>query len=170
MMMASDVRSLTSLSNEAREAVTAGFDALARWRDETFAANDRCLTKVLDQVAAAHKALGWSDQATAVARDYLLKASKLQAQMIDHVMDAWEQQLKSQNARVFQLPTSSGSAFTDPVSEMMRFGELTLAPCKLWIESAETWQRNLAVTMAGSTLPNPPQKAKKASRTGFRGR
>src|SRR5262245_51360296 len=143
----SEIRNLTSLSNEARQAVTGAFDALSHWRDEIFSANDRCLTKVLDQMAAAHRAMGWPDHVTSAAKDSLLRASKAQTQMIDQVMDAWEQQLKSSNVPwampeglKFQMPAFSESAFTAPMSEMMRFGEMTLVPFRLWFQAAEAWQ------------------------------
>jgi hypothetical protein len=49
------------------------------------------------------------------------------------------------------------SQFTMPSSEMLRFSEMTLAPFKLWIEAAETWQRNwMAATWGGVLLPEPP--------------
>jgi hypothetical protein len=147
------------LSNEARQAVTAAFDALAHWRNEIVAANERCLTKALDQVTDAHRALGWPEQVTAAAKEHFLKASKMQSLMIDQAMDAWQQQLKTQHARsgipgfIFQAPAPS--QFTIPASEMMRFSEMTLAPFKLWIEAAETWQRTWMTAMSGGAFPEP---------------
>jgi hypothetical protein len=151
--MTPDVKSLTSLSNEARQAVLAAVDALEQWRNEIVAANERCLTKVLDQVTNAHRALGWPERATAAAREHFLNAAKLQSGVIEHATDMWQQQLKAQNARsgvpglIAQAPAPF--QFTMPVSEMMRFGEMTLAPFKLWIEAAETWQRSWITAMSG---------------------
>jgi hypothetical protein len=157
--MTLDIQSLTSLSDEARQAVTAAFDELVNWRNEVFAANERCLTKVLDCVTDAHRALGWPEQVTAAAKEHFLKASKMQLHMIEQAMDVWRQQLKSQNARSgvpgFIFQTAPASQFTVPVSEMMRLGEMTLAPFKLWIEAAETWQRNWMTAMSGGALPEP---------------
>ena len=154
--MTLDTQSLTSLSNEARQAVTAAFDALVHWRNEIFAANERCLTQVLDRVTDAHRALGWPEQVTVAAKEHFLKASKMQSHMIEQAMDAWQQHLKSQTARSgvpgFMLQIPAPSQFTVPVSEMMRFGEMTLAPFKLWMEAAETWQRNWIAAMSGGTL------------------
>jgi hypothetical protein len=166
MMDASDIRKLTSLSSEARRAVTNAFEAMERWRDEIFSANDRCLTNVLDQVAAAHRAMGWPEHVTAAAREHFLKASKVETHMIDQVMDAWEQQLKAQGGPEglkFRMPVLSGSPFPDPVSEMVRLGQMTLVPFKLWIEVAEAWQRNWAAAMSGSTELRPPPPTKKAA-------
>lgn len=168
--MTLDTQSLTSLSNEARQAVTAAFDALAHWRHEIFAANERCLTHVLDRVTDAHRALGWPEQITVAAKEHFLKASKMQSHMIEQAMDVWQQQLKSQNARsgvpgfIFQTPVPS--QFTMPVSEMTRFGEMTLAPFKLWIEAAEIWQRNWMAAMSGGALPEPSSMTKAPSSQG----
>jgi hypothetical protein len=157
--MTLDTQSLASLSNDARQAVTAAFDALVHWRNEMSAANERCLTQVLDRVTDAHRALGWPEQVTVAAKEHFLKASKMQSHMIEQAMDVWQQQLKSQKPRssvpgfTFQVPATS--QFTMPVSEMMRFGEMTLAPYKLWIEVAETWQRNWMAAMSGGALPEP---------------
>ena len=158
--MTLDIQSLTSLSDEARQAVTAALDALAHWRNEIFAANERCLTNVLDRVTDAHRALGWPQQVTVAAKEHFLKASKMQSHMIEQAMDLWQQQLKSQNVRSdvpgFIVQTPAASQFAVPVSEMMRFSEMTLAPFKLWMEAAETWQRNWMAAMSGGALPAPP--------------
>ena len=159
--MTLDTQSLTSLSNEARQAVTAAFDALVHWRNEIFAANERCLTQVLDRVTDAHRALGWPEQVTVAAKEHFLKASKMQSYMIEQAMDVWQQQLKPQNARTgvpgFIFQTPAPSQFTMPVSEMMRFGEMTLAPFKLWIEvcrdlAAQLDGRNVGGSLAGTFI------------------
>jgi hypothetical protein len=128
------------------------------------AANERSLAKVLDRVTDAHRALGWPEQVTVAAKEHFLKASKIQSHMIEQAMDVWQQQLKSQTVRsgvpgfIFQTPASA--QFTMPVSEMMRFGEMTLAPFKLWIEAAETWQRTWMIAMSGGALPEPSSMTK----------
>ncbi len=162
MMTTSDIRNLTSLSNEARQAAISAFDALGQWRGEISSANDRYLTKALDQMAVAQRAMGWPDHVTAGAREHLLKASKMQAQTIDQVMNAWEQQLKSSNASS-GVPEGLRFQSPDPVSEMMRFGEMTFAPFKLWMQAAEMWQHNWAAVMSGSVDPRPSRSIKKAA-------
>jgi hypothetical protein len=167
MITASDIRKLT-LSGDARQAVTTAFEALEQWRDEIFSVNERHLTKVLDQVTSLQRTTGWPDQFAATAREHLTKASKTQTYMIDQVMDAWEHQLKSANVPSglpesfkFQTPSLFGSAFMDPASEMMRFQELTLAPFKLWIQTAEMWQRSWTGIMSGSAESRPSRPVKK---------
>jgi hypothetical protein len=155
--MTLDIQKLTSLSNEARKAVAEAFDALEHWRNEVRAANERCLTKVCDQVTNAHRALGWPEQATNAAKEHFLKASSIQSQMIEQAMDLWQQQLEAQNWRSgvpgsFQPPTPSQS--TRPTSELMRFGGTTL-PFMLWIEAAQAWQRAWISTMSAGALLEP---------------
>ena len=136
-----DFTTVTTLSNETRQAVKAAFDALSNWRDDTAAANGRCLAKVLDQMAATARVMGWPEQAISAMRQYLQNASKMQIGMIDKVMDAWEQQLKSPSAPlavpqnlVEQLPGLSRSAFSGAMPELTPF-----APWTFWLE---VWQRN----------------------------
>jgi hypothetical protein len=146
---------------------------LEHWRNEVRAANERCLTKVVDQVTNAHRALGWPEQATSAAKEHFLKASSIQSQMIEQAMDLWQQQLKAQNWRsgaagsMFQAPTRSH--FTQPTSEMMRFGEMTLTPFNLWIEAAQAWQRAWISTMFGGALPEsmaPTQRTESSTMEG----
>ena len=148
--------------------MTSVFEALEKWRDEVFSVNERHLTKTLDLVAGSQRSLGWPDQFAAATKEYLLKASKIQTQMIGQVMDAWEHQLKSSagppalpEAFRFQTPPPFGSALKDSMSDMMRLQELTLvAPFRLWMHAAETWQRNWADAMTGSyqAQPEPPRR------------
>lgn len=96
---------MTSLNDEARKSVIDTLDALREWRNEIRAANDRCSTKAIDRMAAAQRAMGWPDHIGAgdsvalaggmhyfllftAARDSLLKASKLQTDVIDKVAEA----------------------------------------------------------------------------------
>jgi hypothetical protein len=149
MMSAAEIRNFTWLNGEARHAVMHAFYAVSQWRDEIALANDRYLTRVLDQVAAAQRAQGWPHSVTVATREHLLRASKLQTQMIDQLMGDWEHQLKSRTA----LPDPSMLRLTsaaDPFSEMIRLGEMTLTPFKLWLNAAEAWQRSWAEAIQSS--------------------
>jgi hypothetical protein len=130
MMRAAEIRNFTWLNGEARQAVMNAFNAVSQWRGEISLANDRCLTKVVDQVAAAQKAQGWPTSVTVATREHLLMVSKVQTQMIDQLMGDWEHQLKSTSTSPdpSMLPMSST---TNPMSEMTRLGEMTLMPFKI---------------------------------------
>jgi hypothetical protein len=165
MITAPEIRKLTSLSSNARQAATTAFESLEQWRDEISSVNERHLTKVLDQVASLQRAMGWPDQFTVAAKQHLTSATRMQTDMIDQVMEAWEHGLKSSTipsglsaSAKFPVPALFGPGFTDPVSEMMRFQELTLAPFKFWIQAAEMWQRNWADVMSAESSPLRPTK------------
>jgi len=96
---------MIALNDEARRSMLQTLDALQQWSNEIHAANDRCLTKVIDHMAVAQRAMGWPDYATTatgegdpgtmhyfllftVVRDTLQKASKLQTDVIDKVAEA----------------------------------------------------------------------------------
>ena len=149
MMSASEIRNFTWLNGEARQALMDGFNAVSQWRDEISRANDRYLTNVLDQVAAAQRTQGWPNSVTAATREHLLRASKVQTQMIDQLMGDWEQQLKSRAAAsdpsMLRMPSPA-----NPVAEMMRLGEITLTPFKLWLSAAEALQRSWAEALRAS--------------------
>ena len=115
--------------------------------------------------------MGWPEQVTAAAKEHLLKASKMQSDVIERAMDVWQQQQKSQTARSsvpgFLFQTSVPSQFTVPASEMMRFGEMTLAPFRLWMEVAETWQRTWMAAMSGGAFPELSSIARAPSSQGL---
>jgi hypothetical protein len=169
MMSTSDIRSLTSLSRDARQAMAGAFGALAEWRQEVEAANQRYLKKTLDRMAKAQRAMGWPEQVTAVARESLMEASKVQMRTIDRIADAWEQQLRSSRGpagvpKAPRLPTVPLPSAADPVAEMMRIGEMALVPFRLWVQAAEAWQRNWASAMAARAGRPPAEQAPKGQR------
>ena len=142
-----DIRKMTALNEDAHQALTAAFDAMAKWRDEISATNDRCLPKLLDQMTEVQRAMGWPPHWSEVGREHLLKASKMQTQMIDQIMDTWEQTLKSPGALqgATMLPTAGSSApgSDDPMKDMIRLWEQMFPPFKFWMQAAEVYQRQL---------------------------
>jgi hypothetical protein len=138
--------------------VAGAFDALAQWRDEISAANERCLTKAVDRLAAAQRAIGWPEHTIAAAREPLVKTAQVRTHMIDQIMAAWERQLKPGHDLAGIPGTAkprasepSPRAFSDPVSDMVRLSEMALVPFRLWVEAAEQWQRNWAALMSART-------------------
>ena len=93
---------MISLNDEARKSMLDTLDALRQWSKEIGAVNDRCLPKVFDHMATAQRAMGWPDHASAttgpsdrmhyfllftVVREELLKACKLETEVIDKVAE-----------------------------------------------------------------------------------
>ena len=70
-----DIGKMTSLSDDGRRALTAAFEAMEAWRDEVSATNDRHLPKLLDQMTAVQRAMGWPPHWSANGREHLLTKS-----------------------------------------------------------------------------------------------
>jgi len=134
-MAGSDIMNAPGMTKEMRNGVIAALDALSNWRDEIESVNERCLGKVLDQIAAVARSMGWPDQATRTTREYLERTSKVQIDMIDQITDGWKQQLKSTTA-----PMAMPRSFTGQMpGAMLEFNPL--APWNFWLQAAEMWQR-----------------------------
>src|SRR6516162_15792 len=92
-----DPMAVPGLSNEARDAVNAAFDAMSTWRTETVNNSEKNLEQVIEKMAAAARAIGWPEQIVDATRSQMQTVTKTQIQMIDKMMDAWEEQIKSPN-------------------------------------------------------------------------
>jgi hypothetical protein len=142
MSTALDFKSIPGITKEMREELVATFDALSNWRDKIEAANERCLSKVLDRTAAVSRAMGWPDQAVRSTREYLEGASKAQTEVIDQIIEGWKRQLKSGTAPMGIPPGISehgpglASTFVNVKPEFN-----PLAPWMFWWQAAEMWQR-----------------------------
>src|SRR5215471_4490392 len=85
--------SVAGLSDEARKAVNAAFDAMSTWRIETANSSEKNSEQVIEKLAAAARSLGWPDQIVDATRAQMQSITKMQIQMMDHMMDAWEEQI-----------------------------------------------------------------------------
>ena len=102
-----------SFDREGHEAVNAVVDALSAWREEVAASTARYSQTVLDKMTTAATAMGWPKEVVDASRTHFEQASKMQTNMIDHLMDAWQEQLKSPMPGPFnvQLPPFPGMGF-----------------------------------------------------------
>ena len=159
-----DIGKITSLSDDGRRALTGAFEAMEAWRDEVSATNDRHLPKLLDQMTAVQRAMGWPPHWNANGREHLLTASKMQTQMIDQIMETWQRVLKSpgalQGATMLPIPQSSASESNDPMKDMIQLWETMFPPFKLWMQAAATYQRQLTNTISDSTKRSSPSREK----------
>jgi len=136
--------SVPGLSTEARKAVNATFEAMSSWRTETVNTSERGIEQVIEKMAEAARALGWPKQ--------IVDATE--AQMLDRIMDAWEEQLKSPNpsamlSKLKSLP-SFGSASSWPSADAFQkaamnpfqvYTEFTAQCQKAWTDAAGLWMR-----------------------------
>jgi len=86
------------LSDEARKAVNAAFDAMSTWRTETVDNSEKSFERVIDKMAAAARVLGWPEQIVDATRAQMEGITKMQIQTMDQMMDAWEAQIKSSSS------------------------------------------------------------------------
>jgi hypothetical protein len=89
--------SVPGLSNKAREALNAAFDAMSTWRNEVADSSEKNSMQVIEKMAAAAAALGWPEQIVDAARAQMKSIAEMQVNTMDHMMDAWEEQLKLPN-------------------------------------------------------------------------
>ena len=75
--------SVPGLSDEARQAVNAAFDAMSAWRIETAKSNEKNGEQLIEKMAEAAQALGWPEQIVDVTRAQLQSITKMQIQMMD---------------------------------------------------------------------------------------
>ena len=134
-MAGSDIMNAPGMTKEMRNGVIAALDALSNWRDEIESVNERCLGKVLDQIAAVARSMGWPEQGVRTTRECLERTSKVQIEMIDQITDGWKQQLKSTTA-----PMAIPRSFAGQIpGQILEFNPLT--PWNFWLQAAEMWQR-----------------------------
>ncbi len=176
------------LDGETRKAMNAAFEALGEWRDEMAATTERQQSKVLDKMGAAAKAAGWPEAMVEATKSNMQHMSKMQLQMLDQVMDAWTEQMKSPGKFTFgnafakampglgQIPPMAGVVPGLQQMDFTRFGFGTnpMAPIQFWMEASQAWQRQWADMMTsmmngmpgatgGATPSEPPPSRKSTS-------
>jgi hypothetical protein len=133
---------VSGLDAQTREAFKKTFDAMSEWRDQITVSTDQYTKKAFDALAVAARGVGWPDSLIETTKTQLLHASAMQTQMIDHMIEAWKDQLKS--------PVSPGK-FMDTLSQDVVSADLENAvanPAKFWMQATEMWQKNWSDAMA----------------------
>jgi hypothetical protein len=171
------------VSDDAKAAMTAAFDAMSNWRADMAATQDRNTSVVFDKMAAAAKAVGWPAEFVDMTKSQMQQASKMQMQMVDQVMDVWEQQIKNPGAG-FQTPdmadfskmTGGAPGFPGfgmapfpgmPNFTQMDFTQMPMSPIQFWMQAAEMWQQNWQQAMSAFTdNQGPSGKSGNGSRGG----
>ena len=99
-----DALKAAGVPEEAQKALTGAFDALTGWRDEIAAAAERNSSTVFDKMGSAAKAMGWPSELVDMTRQQMQQGSKMQLQLMDQVMDVWEQQIKAPGSAMPGMP------------------------------------------------------------------
>jgi hypothetical protein len=154
--------SVSGLSNKAREAMNAAFDAMSTWRNEVADSSEKNGKHVIEKMAAAAAALGWPEQVVDAARAQMQGIAEIQVKTMDHMMDAWEEQLKLPNPM-----TASPSAMLSKLKTLPSFGSgaswpganafpTAANPLQFWTQFAEQWQKSWADAMTFWTKAGKP--------------
>ncbi|MDX2306896.1 MAG: hypothetical protein NW216_01525 [Hyphomicrobium sp.] len=148
----------TSMNEDAKKAIAASFDAMSNWRSEIATASEKYGNAVFDKMKDAAKQMGWPTDMIDMSREQMQQASRMQIQLMDQVMDAWEQQLKSPGA-AFKMPTFPGANMFQgmptgfpgaggfpgmpgmPGMPQMDMSKLP-PPMQFWMQAAEMWQKS----------------------------
>jgi hypothetical protein len=143
-----DPMAVPGLSNEGREAVNAAFDAMSTWRTETINNSEKNLEEVIEKIAAAARALGWPEQIIDATRSQMQTMTKTQLQMMDQMMDAWEEQIKSPNPSAMLSKLKSLSVFS-PAGSWPNGADIpAMNPMQFSMQFAEQWQKVWSDAMA----------------------
>jgi hypothetical protein len=145
--------SVPGLSDEARKAVNAAFDAMSTWRIETANSSEKNSEQVIEKLAAAARSLGWPDQIVDATRAQMQSITKMQIQMMDHMMDAWEEQIKSPMTGSLSAMLSKLKSWpsVSPAGTWANADALQTAainPMQFWTQVAEQWQKTWADAMS----------------------
>jgi hypothetical protein len=141
--------SVPGLSDEARKAVKAAFDAMSDWRMEIVNDNEKNLERVIDKMAAAARALGWPEEIADTTRAQMQTINKMQLKMMDDMMDAWEGQLRSPNTPSSILSKLKFSPPLSPAGSWPFAATSQMAdPFGVYMQIAQQWQKAWADGMA----------------------
>src|SRR5262245_54337754 len=154
--------SIPGLSNKAREAVNAAFDAMSTWRNEVADSSEKNSKHVIEKMAAASAALGWPEQVVDAARMQMQGIAEMQVKTMDYMMDAWEEQLKLPNPM-----SASPSAMLSKLKTLPSFGPaanwlgadafpMAANPLQVWAQFAEQWQKSWTEAMTFWTKAGKP--------------
>jgi hypothetical protein len=143
------------LSDEARKAVNAAFDAMSTWRTETVDSFE----EVIDKMAAAARKLGWPQQIVDATRVQMENVIKIQIQMMDRMMDAWEEQIKSPSSSSTILSKLESISGFGPAGRWPNAAVTQMAvfnPFGAYMQIAQQWQKACADAMDFWTKADRP--------------
>ena len=144
-----DPTSIPALSNEARDAVNAAFDAMTIWRTEAVENNEKSLGQVIDKMAMAARALGWAEQIVDATRAQMQSVTKMQIQVMDQMVDAWEEQMKSPNPTAMLSKLNSLSSGFRPAGTWPSTADLSaMNPMQFYMQFFEQWQKTWSDAVA----------------------
>ncbi|AGK56324.1 hypothetical protein HYPDE_23188 [Hyphomicrobium denitrificans 1NES1] len=145
------------LSKEAQEAVSNAFDAVAKWNKELGSSTEN----VAQKMAIAARAVGWPDHIVTAISSHVQSITQLHIHMMNHMLDAWQEQIKSPNpmsnfpaAMLSKLQSWPGLSGTSGWPSIEAFG----SQGRFWIQIGEQWQKNWAQAITAWSEFGAPKK------------
>lgn len=139
------------LTDEARDAIAAALDAMGDCHREIAASSDR----LVEKMAGAARALGWPDPIVTGITTQIQSITKMQIQMLGHIMEACQAQVNSQNPMekfpsqlVASLQSWPGLQPPGQWPGAEAFNVMAADPVQFWVRLGEQWQKNWAQMMS----------------------
>jgi hypothetical protein len=157
-----DQMSTPKLSDDARKAVIAAFEAMSTWREEIVNNSEKNSEQVIEKTAEAARELGWPDQIVDATRMQMEAITKMQIQTMDHMMDTWEEQIKSPNSSSTMLSKLTPLPNFGPVGSWPNTGNPQMAALnafQFYMQVAQQWQKAWADAMASWAHANTSSRA-----------
>jgi hypothetical protein len=141
---------IPGLKEEVRDAVNAVLKAMSSRRKDIADTSEYNGKRVIEKMAAAAAELGWPEQIVDATRAQMQSIAEMQIQMLDHVMDAWEQQLKLPNPTAVSPVAMLSKSKTPDLSpagtwpSVEAFQMAAMNPFQFWMQFAAQWQKSWA--------------------------
>ena len=147
------------LSDDAREAVNAAFEAMSTWRNE-IVNSEKNSEQVIEKMAEAARELGWPEPIVDATRMQMEAITKMQIQTMDRMMDTWEEQIKSPNSSSTMLSKLTSLPNFGPVGSWPDNLQMAaLNPFQFYMQVAQQWQKTWADAMASWAKANTSSRA-----------
>ena len=149
------------LSDDAREAVNAAFEAMSTWRNE-IVNSEKNSEQVIEKMAEAARELGWPEPIVDATRMQMEAITKMQIQTMDRMMDTWEEQIKSPNSSSTMLSKLTSLPNLGPVGSWPNADNPQMAalnPFQFYMQVAQQWQKTWADAMASWAKANTSSRA-----------
>ena len=147
-----DRMSMPKLSDDARKAVSAAFEAMSTWREQIV--NEKKSEQVIEKMAEAARKLGWPEQIVDATRAQMEAITKMQIQTMDGMMDTWEAQIKSPDSSSTMLSKLTSLPNFEPVGSLPNSANPQTAALngfelyKVYMQVAQQWQKAWVDQMA----------------------
>ena len=151
-----DRMSTPNLSDDARKAVNAAFEAMSTWRNE-IVNSEKNSEQVIEKMAEAARELGWPEPIVDATRLQMEAVTKMQIQTMDRMMDTWEEQIKSPNSSSTMLSKLTSLPNLGPVGSWPNADNSQMAalnPFQFYMQVAQQWQKTWADAMASWAKAN----------------